>query len=150
MKCSCITMSGFVSGNDGTPLVGFEGAIVLQVAREVTQWGCRGCYSRHAHRAELQITLYLCSPCRTVTTLRLYGKSIAQYMNLSRIGCSKSFSDLHSNFWLKEPTRRAIKLRMRKSTCPWRISRPNTQITGAPSSARLSKPSSPCVVDHTL
>ena len=35
-------MSGFVSGSDGTPLVGFEGAIVLQVAREVTQRGCAG------------------------------------------------------------------------------------------------------------
>jgi hypothetical protein len=107
---------------------------------------CRVC-SRH-QRAELQIALYLCSPCRTVTTLQLYGKSIAQYMNLSRTGCSKSFSDLHSNVWLKGPTRRAIKSRMRKSTCPWQISRRNTRTTGAPSSGRLHKRSCRRVVDQ--
>ena len=106
---------------------------------------CRGWLD--AYRAELQIPLYLCSPCRMVTTLRLYGRSIAQYMSLSKTGCSKSFSDLHSNVWLKGPTRRAIKSRTRKSTCPWRISRRNTRTTEAPSSG-LYKPSSRRVVDQ--
>lgn len=33
---------------------------------------------------------FLCSSCLTVTILQLYGKLIAQYMNLSKIGCSKA------------------------------------------------------------
>ena len=80
-------MSAFVSGRDATPFAGFEGAMVLDK--------CRG-WTRAVHdtRAELQIALHLCSPCRMVMTLRLYGKSIAQYTSLSRTGCSKSFSDL--------------------------------------------------------
>jgi hypothetical protein len=58
---------------------------------------------------ELQITLSFCSPCLTVTTLRLYGKLIVQYMNLSKIGCSNTFRNSPLDIWLKAPTRRATR-----------------------------------------
>lgn len=34
-----------------------------------------------------------CSPCLTMTTLRLCGKLIVQFTNLSKIGCSNAFPD---------------------------------------------------------
>jgi hypothetical protein len=58
---------------------------------------------------ELQIALSFCSPCLTVTTLRLYGKLIVQYMNLSKIGCSNAFRNSPLDIWLKAPTRRATR-----------------------------------------
>jgi len=58
---------------------------------------------------ELQILLSFCSPCLTVTTLRLYGKLTVQYMNLSKIGCSNTFRNSPLDIWLKAPTRRATR-----------------------------------------
>jgi hypothetical protein len=58
---------------------------------------------------ELQSALPFCSPCLTVTTLRLYGKLIVQYMNLSKIGCSNVFRNSPFDIWLKAPTRRATR-----------------------------------------
>ena len=81
--------------------------------------------------------LLLCSSCLTVTILQLYGKLIAQYMNLLKIGCSKAFLDSPFDIWLKAPTRRATRWRTKRSTCLSQILRHNMRITGALSSAPL-------------
>jgi len=81
--------------------------------------------------------VFLCSSCLTVTIPQLYGKLIAQYMNSSKIGCSKTFLDSRFDIWLKAPTRRATRWRTKRSTCLSQILRHNTRITGALSSAPL-------------
>ena len=55
-------------------------------------WACERRAARHARPlAELQIVLSLCPSCPTVMILQVYGRLIAQYTSLSKIGCSKAF-----------------------------------------------------------
>ena len=103
-----------------------------------------GCSERSVERDALVLrrSYKSCSPsphpsCLTVTILQLYGKLIAQYMNLSKIGCSKAFLDSPFDIWLKAPTRRATRWRTKRSTCLSQILRHNMRITGVLSSAPL-------------
>ena len=107
------------------------------------------CEARRARPgAELQIVLSFCSSCLTATTLQLYGKLIAQYTNLLKIGCSKTFLDSRFDIWLKAPTRRATRWRTKRSTCLSQILRHNMRITGALSSAPLLLKAQKHVTDY--